>query len=218
MAFEKFTSNMKKRINDYKDEQARKKAAEAARQQKMLAEEEARQQKILSGAIEPVQLTINLDPNEKAYADFGAKRMAIVDRIIEKTVTKSKKKGVVTRAVVGGVLLGPLGALGGAATAGSKGNSTTTQETVSKVETVDSGTLLLTNKRIMFMGQNIVSLPYSKLLAISFEDTVGGKKMIVKYEGMLNHEHYVVNGEKAKDTELYYRGITDKLLLQETKS
>lgn len=207
MAFEKFTSSVKKKINDYKDEQARKKA-----------EEEARQQKILSGQIEPVQVIVNLEPNEKAYADFGAKRMAVIDRTVEKTVSKSKKKGVVTRAVVGGVLLGPLGALGGAATAGSKGNSTTTQETVNKLEAVDTGTLILTNKRIVFMGQNLISLPYSKLLAVSFANAMGGKKLIVKYEGMLKDEHYVVSGDKAKDTELYYKGITDKLMLQETNT
>lgn len=205
MAFEKFTAGVKKRINDYKDEQARKKA-----------EEEARQQKILAGEIEPVQVIVNLEPNEKAYAEFGAKRMAVVDRVVEKTVSKSKKKGVVTRAVVGGVLLGPLGALGGAATAGSKGNSTTTQETVSKLEAVDTGSLILTNKRLVFMGQNLVSLPYDKLLAVSFAGSMGGKKLIVKYEGMLKDEHYVVSGEKAKDTELYYKGITEKLLIQET--
>lgn len=207
MAFEKFTAGVKKKINDYKDDQARKKA-----------EEEARQQKILAGEIEPVQVIVNLEPNEKAYAEFGAKRMAVVDRVVEKTVSKSKKKGVVTRAVVGGVLLGPLGALGGAATAGSKGNSTTTQETVSKLEAVDTGNLILTNKRLVFMGQNLVSLPYSKLLAVSFANSMGGKKLIVKYEGMLKDEHYVVSGDKAKDTELYYKGITDKLMLQETNT
>lgn len=207
MAFEKFTSSIKKKINDYKDEQARKKA-----------EEEARQQKILSGQIEPVQVVVSLEPNEKAYVELAAKRMAIVDRVIEKTVSKSKKKGVVTRAVVGGALLGPLGALGGAATAGSKGNATTTQETVSKMEAVDSGSLVLTNKRLMFVGQNIVSLPYSKLIAVSFANTLGGKKLMVKYEGMLKDENYVVSGEKAKDTELYYKGITSKLMLRETNS
>ena len=206
MAFEKLTSNIKKKINDYKDEQARKKA-----------EEEARQQKILSGQIEPVQVVVSLEQNEKAYVELGAKRMAVVDRIIEKTVGKTKKKGVVTRAVVGGVLLGPLGALGGAATAGSKGNSTTTQETVSKLEVVDNGSLILTNKRLMFVGQNVVSLPYSKLVAVSFGNSMTGKKLFEKYEGMLKDEQYVISGDKAKDTELYYKGITDKLLLSETQ-
>lgn len=38
------------------------------------------------------------------------------------------------------------------------------------------------------------------------------KKKINDYKD----EQYVVSGEKAKDTELYYKGITDKLLLQET--
>ena len=115
------------------------------------------------------------------------------------------------------MLLGPLGALGGAATAGSKGNSTTTQETVSKLEVVDNGSLILTNKRLMFVGQNVVSLPYSKLVAVSFGNSMTGKKLFVKYEGMLKDEQYVISGDKAKDTELYYKGITDKLLLSETQ-
>lgn len=123
---------------------------------------------------------------------------------------------MITRAVVGGVLLGPLGAVGGAATAGSKNNSTTTQETVSRLQQVDKGSLIFTNKRMMFIGTGVVSLPYDKLIAVSFGSTMTGKKITVKYEGMLKDEHYVISGDKAKDTELYYRGITEKLLLKET--
>lgn len=205
MGFGDLTNKIKKAANDYKENQAVKKA-----------NEEARQQAILSGNIEPVQVVVNLEPNEKAYAEFSSKRMAIIDSIVEKTVGKSKKKGVVTRAVVGGVLLGPLGAVGGAATAGSKSNSTTTQETVSKLQQVDKGSLIFTNKRMMFIGTDVVSLPYNRLIAVSFGSTLTGKKLTVKYEGMLKDEHYILSGDKAKDTELYYRGITEKLLLKET--
>ena len=205
MVFDNLQASIKKKVKNYKDEQARKKA-----------EEEARQEKILSGDIEPIKVVVSLEPQEKAYVELSAKRMAVVDRIVEKTTGKTKKKGVVGRAVVGGVLLGPLGALGGAATAGSKGNSTTTQHTASKMEVVDDGSLVLTNKRLMFIGQNIVTLPYNKILAVSFTNNISGKKLLVKYEGMLKDEQYAVSGEKAKDTELYYQGITKNLMLRET--
>lgn len=202
MAFDKFTTRFKKAFNDYKDTQAEKKAAEAARQQAILA-----------GQIEPISVVVNLKPGEKAYAEYAAKRMAIVDGVVEKTVGKSKKKGVLTRAVVGGVLLGPLGAIGGAATAGTKGTSTTTQEIVSKLAMVDKGNLIFTNKRIIFLGDTVVSLPYQKLIAVSFGRTMGGKKLMVKYDDMLKNEHYILGGGQAKDTELYYKGITEHLLI-----
>lgn len=204
MAFENFTSRIKKAVNDYKDDQALKKA-----------DEEARQQAIRSGDIQPIQVVVNLESDEKAYAQFGAKRMALVDRVVEKTVGKTKKKGVVTRAIVGGVFLGPLGALGGAATAGSKGSSTTVHETVSKLEAIDGGSIIFTNRRLIFVGREVVSLPYGKIVAVSFGKTMSGKKLIVKYEGMLKDEHYVLSGSNAKDSELFYEGVTKNLLLKE---
>ncbi|CAN5160740.1 hypothetical protein BH09PAT3_BH09PAT3_7130 [soil metagenome] len=205
MIFKDITNKIHKAATDYKEGQELKKATE-----------EARKQSILDGKIEPVQVLVNLEQDEKAYADFGAKRMAVIDSIIEKTVGKSKKKGVITRAVVGGVLLGPLGAVGGAATAGSKNNSTTTQETVSKLQVIDTGSLIFTNKRIVFVGNNVLSLTYDKLIAVNFDKTMSGMKLNLKYEGMLKGEHFIVGGEKAKDTELYFKGITQKLLLKET--
>ncbi len=213
MKLGKLTSRIKQSINDYRNEQARKKALALKEQARKRALEEARQQRILSGQIEPIQVIVNLEPNEKAYIDLSANRMAIVDSIIEKTIGKTKKKGVITRAIVGGVLLGPVGAVAGAATAGRKGTSITTQETVSKLQQIDQGTLILTNKRLIFLGQDIASLPYNKLIAVSFSDTYTGKKLIVKYEGMLRDEHYIISGNDAEDVELYYRGIKTKLTL-----
>jgi len=213
VGFEKLTSRIKQSINDYRNEQARKKTAEIEAQARKKATEEARQQKILSGKIEPIQVIVNLEPNEKAYIELSANRMAIIDSIIEKTTGKTKKKGVITRAVVGGVLLGPLGAVAGAATAGSKGSSVKTQETVSKLDKIDQGTLILTNKRLIFLGQNVASLPYDNLIAVSFIDTSIGKKLTVKYEGMLRDEHYIISGDNAEDIELYYKGIKNILTL-----
>lgn len=216
MAFENFRSRYKQASAEYKEKLALKKAAAEAHKQAIKAAEEARIKAILSGNIEPVQVVVNLQPDEKAYADFGAKRIAVVDSVIEKTVGKSKKKGVLTRTVVGGILLGPLGAVGGAATAGSKGNSVTTQQVVSNLQVVDTGSLIFTNKRIVFVGNNVLSLKYDHLIAVNFDKTKKGTKVNLKYEGMLKGEHFIVGGEKAKDTELYFKGITEKLLLAES--
>lgn len=192
----------------YQDQQQKavERKEEKARQ---VALEQARQQKILAGDIAPIVVSVNLQPDEVAYLELTARRMASVDSIVEQTVGKSKKKHVVGRAVVGGVLLGPLGALGGAATAGSKNKSTTTQQTVSTMKQVDSGQMLLTNKRFIFIGNNnIISLTYPEIIATSFN----GSKASIKYDGMLNSEYFEVFGSTANDTPLYYKGITEHIV------
>jgi hypothetical protein len=190
--------------NEYQKQQ--EKAVERKKEKALaVANEQARQQKILAGDIIPITVTMNLQPDEKAYLDLTARRMASVDDVIQVTTGKSKKKHVIGRALVGGVLLGPLGAVGGAATAGSKSNSVTTQKTVSSIKLIDSGQIILTNKRFIFMGNNnIISLPYVEVVAAGFS----GKRANIKYAGMLNGEYFEVSGLAVKDAQLYYNGIT----------
>lgn len=193
---------------EYRKQQqkATERKEEKARQ---VALEQARQQKILAGDIVPITVSMNLQADEKAYLELTARRMASVDSIVEQTVGKSKKKHVVGRAVVGGVLLGPIGALGGAATAGSKNKSTTTQKTVSTIQQVDSGQLILTNKRFIFVGNsNVISLSYPEIIATGFN----GNRASIKYAGMLSGEYYEISGSSANDTQLYYNGITQHLI------
>lgn len=197
------TDKLKKAVSDYQADKAQKRA-----------DEEQRQNKILAGNIAPISILVNLEPNEVAYLELPANRMATVERIEEYTTGKTKKKGVLTRAVVGGVLLGPLGALGGAATAGSKGNSKTIQKTVSRVERVDTGKLIFTNKRLVFLGNYVFSLPYQNIVGAEFSGGLGGSKLALKYQEMLNGEHFILSGPNAKDSELYYKGITANLFTQ----
>lgn len=172
------------------------------------AAEKARQDKILRGEIEPITVSMNLQDNEKAYLELTARRMASVDSVVEETTGSSKKKHVIRRAVVGGVLtfpVAPIGALAGAATAGSKNKSVTTQKTVSSVQLIDSGQMILTNLRFIFIGNNnVISLPYSEIIAAGFN----GNTATIKYAGMLNGEHFEVFGSTANDAQLYYNGIT----------
>lgn len=191
-----------------KEERAKQLAIQEQENARLVAVEQARQQKILAGDINPISVSLNLQADEKAYLELPANRVASVDSIIEHTVGKSKKKGVVGRAIVGGVLLGPVGALGGAATAKSRNSSTTTQQVVSNMEQVDSGQLILTNKRFIFVGnKNVISLTYPEIIASSFNDN----KATIKYNGMLNGEYYAVYGPAANDTPLYFNGITEHI-------
>jgi hypothetical protein len=182
-----------------------------ANQQAIKEAEEARRNKIWSGDIEPVDAGCQLEVGEKAYFVSNANRMALVSSIIEETKGKSKKKGVVGRAVVGGLLLGPLGALGGAATAGSRDNSKTIQKTVTSIQTIDNGRMIFTNKRIIFIGNNIISLPYNELLSTDFANISNGQKFTPKYQGMENGEFYNLNGKDSRDSNLYYEGITSHI-------
>lgn len=198
--FKDMQKKQKEMLDTIQDNRAKKKA-----------DEDARKQAIIDGDIEPISVSVKLQPGEIALAQFTANRQAQVDRVVEHTVTKSKKKGIVSRAVVGGVLLGPLGVLGGAATAGSKGNSTTSQQQVSEMQVIDSGSIIFTNKRILFVGSEVVNLPYDKMIAVSFSSNFGGAMLNVKYEGMLKNEKYALRGDGAKEAELYYLGAKKRL-------
>lgn len=209
-AIQKSYEEQQQKAKERREEKERQIAIEQAEEERQVALEKERQQKILTGNIKPIVVSMNLRPDEKAYLELSAIRMASVDSVIEHSVGKSKKKGgnVVGRAIVGGVLLGPVGALGGAVTAKSKNSSTTTQQVVSKIEKVDSGQLILTNKRFIFLGNNnVISLTYPEIIATSFS----GNNATIKYSGMLNSEHYVVHGPTATDTQLYYSGITQHI-------
>lgn len=201
-----FRAKLDEAVDSYRKARASKKAeAEALR----LLEEE-RRSALRAGKITPIALAVSLDQGEVAYLELQAHRMATIERIEEHTTGKSKKSGVAGRAIVGGVLLGPLGALGGAATAGSKSKSVTTQKSIYSTETVDSGKLILTSRRFLFIGNNVVSIPYHSLLAIAFDPHLAGKSQFIslKYEGMLDGERFFVSGSQVDDTALYYTGIT----------
>lgn len=173
---------------------------------------EAHKQAVSDGDISPIAPSVKLKQNEKAYVEFPAKRKAIVTTTIQRTVAKTKKKGGITRAVVGGALLGPVGAVVGASTAKSKGNSVGYTEEVDNLSDIDKGILVLTDQRMLFVGQEIVSIPYDELVSVQFENTITGAEISVKYTGMLKGEQYFISGKEAKLSKMYYQAITKKFL------
>ncbi len=171
-----------------------------AKKAKEQAEEAARQKVILSGKIKPIKTNYNLDPGEKAYITFQAHKKGVINR----TVSSTHQVGVASRAGCGCCLLGPLGALLGGVTAPSQTN----QNTVESTAVLDSGTMIFTNKRFLFVGnKSMTSLEYKKALDISFKKTLLESKLEVKYPEMVNGEYYSLSGTDSKIAEIWFQGI-----------
>jgi hypothetical protein len=115
---------------------------------------------------------IVLDKGEIPYVEFIANRAGVIESVSE--VSKSKKTGGITRTVGGGVLFGPIGAVAGAMTAGSKGESSS--EVHNDLQIIDQGSLLITNQRVVFVGNDIVSMPFSNIKLINFNKIPLNKK------------------------------------------
>ncbi len=196
------------KINDYQKEMEEIKIKEQKEEEELIA-------KIISGNIPPVTLdfAVKFDPKEVPYISYSANRKALIEYIEEHTEGKSQKTGVFGRAIVGSVLLGPVGMLAGAATAGGKQKSTTTQKKIEVTDVVDVGQLILTNKRLLFIGKGVLSLPYKEIISASFDTS--DEEIYLKYAGMLKDEHFdlSLSGPSSKYAKYYFEGITKHLLL-----
>lgn len=178
---------------------------------RLRAIEEVKIQKIVSGEIEPITIEMRLEEGEKAYAQYRTERRAIVETVKQYTEGKTKKKGGLTRALVGGVLLGPAGAIIGSTTAGSTYTEVTKEKRERAVKVIDAGTLVFTNKRVIFHGNNNVkTLRYPEIISTNF--SYNGEVVIFRYEGMMDGEEYRLVDKDHKYSKNYYDGITQKLL------
>ena len=174
---------------------------------------EERKELILAGAIDPIDVSASLYKNEKAYVTLSAKRTAVIDQIIEKTAGKRKKEGVIVRGAIGFALMGPLGAATGALTAGSKNQSLTSQKVVSKLRILDTGELIFTNQRILFVGnKEVLSISYDTLMSYEFGRNLLGRTFTPRYENMLPKEAFIISGPAAAEAELFYLGITNHII------
>ena len=167
-------------------------------------EEKERIEKILRGEIVPILHEYNLEKDEVVYIKLFSERKMLVENITEITETKTKRKNVVGRAIVGGLILGPVGALGGAVTSSKDVETNIIQNKNKEVKTIDSGDLLLTNTRILFLGDNIISLPYEYVPQVDFPES---NKMVIRYDGMAVGEFYEISGDNINDVQYYYKGI-----------
>lgn len=172
--------------------------------------EEKRVNKILSGDIEPIKTTFNLKVGEKLYYSVQAERMATFTEVTERTESNTDNSDALGRGCGCGCLFGWLGALLGALSANSKTTTKIIKESQDVIRVVDKGLVMMTNKRIVFYGENLVSVDYDDILLIDFEK---GKEvhLIMKYANMLNKEFFNLYGEGSTDCDYYYKGIINKL-------
>lgn len=110
-------------------------------------------------------------------------------KIVTDTVGKTKKKGVVTRTLVGGALLGPVGAVVGGATAKSKNES----QAVTRQEVVK--TIIVTRDD-----------PYQQVLSFAYD-----KELEMKLREILNHNQ--IEHQQSEMIEDAIPTNTDSLLV-----
>lgn len=191
-------TNIKKQVNETITEQKAKYEAEKDQERK-------RRFAILSGNLKPIKTSFHLNEGEHAYFEFQTKRFADNEYLQTNTTGNTKRKGTVKRALVGDLLFGKVGAVIGGVTGGSETNYQTSQQRITKTEVIDTGTMILTNKRILFVGKEIVSIPYKDIIATEFTSSLMNSCMIIKYPNMLKNEQYSTG--LAAEVELHYKGI-----------
>jgi hypothetical protein len=167
--------------------------------------EQERQERILAGKIPSIILeAVRLNEGEKAYFHAVASRLADVEHTVTMSSGKSKRKGVISRGLVGGLIAGPIGIVAGAATASKHHNMRSTDHTFTKNEVIDKGILLFTNQRILFLGKQMTSIPYDEIVKME----VQRNNVTFHYVAMQPGEAYRLSREMTKEADLYYRGIT----------
>jgi len=191
-------------MSDAKQAEADKKAERERR----ISLERKRRHLILSGNIMPITTDLNLKEGEQAFYQVSVSRLADMDYIETHSIGKEKKKGVVTRALVGDIIFGPAGAIIGGASAGSKIQTTSTQLRVTRTEQIDSGTLVFTNNRVVFMGNEIIALNFDDI--ISF-DAQNSYLLNIRYPNMHKNERYKFRESNTNEAKIHYLGLMRKI-------
>lgn len=165
-------------------------------------------------AIQP-STSVKLEANEQVYAEYKAFRGGNVDAF------KNKGAGIGTS--IAGIGVG----IAGSTSVASK-----------KFQVIDTGTLLLTSKRVIFVGSSFLQIPYDGIHIISFKKAGIGTKtkwqqlwaktkgnpfaqysvptfgktiiMNVLYDGGLDNERYLIAGKNASDAEGVYNAINNR--------
>lgn len=170
-------------------------------EQKAMYEEQKEQERkrrfaILSGHIKPIQISFTLKTGEHAYYQIEAEQKA------EREYVESHTTGDVRRPFIkGGILRG-----------NSKVNTTTTQSHSSGSTTVDSGKLLFTNVRVLFIGKQVISISYADILSVQFTNN----SVVIKYPQMAKGESYSL--PQDNDAKYYYYGVLRLIGIDKTKA
>ena len=196
-------------------EKRRQGTEQAAAEAALLAEAE---RQIWAGNFGPIDSGLMLEAGEEAYCRFGDTLYKAVREEVTSYTSGKTTSHAFGRAVVGGAFLGTTGAIAGAMGAPQRSQSVTTQVTSSEIGILDQGDLLFTNKRFIFVGRTVFSIPYDILMGVTFRDTKEyvdvrirerHRELALLYEGMPRGLHFVI--ADGLTAERYYHGIREKI-------
>lgn len=114
-------------------------------------------------------IIIKLTEGEKVYGEFVVNHAPRLASVTSTSDINQHKAGGIARALGGGLIAGPIGAVAGAMTAGVRGTTETMATTTKDNQIIDQGLLFFTSDRILFIGQDITSIPYSLIVLARFE-------------------------------------------------
>ena len=165
---------------------------------------------IASGHLRVITPNTSLWEGERAIVQYGARRL----KVVETSSTQPGRKHVVARAALGGVLAGPLGALGGAAT--SKAQPRNMVRTERKI--VNNGALIFTDHRLLFVGsrkhfspQSHLTIKYGEVSRALFTTRqflqVRRMHLTLSFKNLRPEETFIIDGTEIDDAMAYYNGI-----------
>lgn len=165
---------------------------------------------IARGHLRAISLDTSLWEGESAIVQYRARRL----KVGESSFTQPGRNHVASSAVVGGVLLGPVGAQGGATT--SKAQSRNMVRTERKI--VNNGALIFTDHRLLFVSSRKQSSPQSHL-TIKYGEVsralftarpflqVRRMQLTLSFKSLRPDEAFFIDGPDIDDAMAYYNGI-----------
>lgn len=134
-------------------------------------------------------IIIKLTEGEKVYGEFVVNHAPRLASVTSTSDINQHKAGGIARALGGGLIAGPIGAVAGAMTAGVRGTTETMATTTKDNQIIDQGLLFFTSDRILFIGQDITSIPYSLIVLarfekLNFQESEKFKKMIMSSKNL----------------------------------
>ena len=165
---------------------------------------------IASGHLRVITPNTSLWEGERAIVQYGARRL----KVVETSFTQPGRKHVVGGAALGGVLAGPLGALGGAAT--SKAQPRNMVRTERKI--VNNGALIFTDHRLLFVSsrkhfspQSHLTIKYGEVSRALFTTRqflqVRRMQLTLTFKNLRPEETFIIDGTEIDDAMAYYNGI-----------
>lgn len=131
--------------------------------------------------------SVPLRPGEIVHYVHPSQRY--VERHVGQRIsTVSRSKGTITRAIVGEIVAGPVGAIIGGAT--SSKVTTGTAQNIFNVVAVDAGELILTNERAVFLGErDTIEIPNGSIMRYTLADD----RLVLEHGARESGEAYSVD-------------------------